>query len=195
MPDRPLNPKQLRFVEEYLVDFNATAAARRAGYSDRTAQEQSSRLLSNVMVQAEIQSAREKQSQRTEITADRVLKEMALIAFSDLDQILDFSGEEPRLKPANQIPASAKKALSSVKVKRYLEGKGDDARTVEVTEFKLWSKDAALEKLGKHLGIFKDQVEHSGAGGGPIEFIETIRLTKHDDGNEATERVPDDPGK
>lgn len=68
-----LNARQQRFVEEYLVDLNATAAAIRAGYSAKTAQEQGSRLLSNVMVQAAIQAARQAQSKRTEITQDYVL--------------------------------------------------------------------------------------------------------------------------
>ena len=60
-----LTPKQQRFVEEYLIDLNATQAAIRSGYSEKTAQERSSRLLSNVMVQAAIQEAQSKRAERT----------------------------------------------------------------------------------------------------------------------------------
>lgn len=68
-----LTPKQQRFVEEYLIDLNATQAAIRAGYSEKTAQEQSSRLLSNVMVQEAVQRAKNKLSERTELTVDMVV--------------------------------------------------------------------------------------------------------------------------
>lgn len=68
-----LTPKQQRFVEEYLIDLNATQAAIRAGYSEKTAQEQSSRLLSNVMVQEAVQKAKNKLSERTELTVDMVV--------------------------------------------------------------------------------------------------------------------------
>ncbi len=71
---RKLTPRQARFIDEYLIDLNATQAAVRAGYSRKTAQEQSSRLLSNVMVAAAIEKAMAKRSQRTEITQDQVLK-------------------------------------------------------------------------------------------------------------------------
>lgn len=80
MPDK-LTDKQARFVKEYLIDLNATQAAIRAGYSEKTAQEQSSRLLSNVMVQKAVEKAQAKTSKKLEITHERVLNEIAEIAF------------------------------------------------------------------------------------------------------------------
>lgn len=68
-----ITPKQQRFVDEYLVDLNATAAAKRAGYSERTANEQGARLLANVSVAAAISAAQSARSQRTQVTADWVL--------------------------------------------------------------------------------------------------------------------------
>lgn len=68
-----LTPKQKVFVAEYLKDLNATQAAIRAGYSERTAQEQSSRLLSNVIVKAAVEEAMQRREKRTEITQDYVL--------------------------------------------------------------------------------------------------------------------------
>ncbi len=84
-----LTEKQQRFVDEYLVDLNATQAAIRAGYSAGTAQEQSSRLLSNVMVQRAISDARQAQQERTQITADRVISELGLIAFADARELAE----------------------------------------------------------------------------------------------------------
>jgi len=152
-----LSGRQAQFVHEYLIDQNGTQAAIRAGYSRRGADVAAFRLLRNPRIARTIQMARDRRAIRTEVTADRALAECALIAFSDVGDVLDFTGTEPRLRPAHEIPPYARRAISSVKVKRYVEGHGDDARTVEVTEFKFWSKDAALEKLFKHFGLFGDE--------------------------------------
>lgn len=172
-----MSPKQARFVEEYLVDLNATQAALRAGYSPRTANEQGARLLANVSVQEAIQTAQKDRSKRTGITAERVLQELALIGFSDIGKILDMDGESPRLRPVNEITKLARRAIASVKVRRYFEGGGEDAREVEVTEFKLWPKDAALTKLAQHLGLLVDRHEHTGKDGGPIRHATERDLT------------------
>ncbi len=84
-----LEPRQQRFVQEYLIDLNGTQAAIRAGYSPDTAQEQSSRLLSNVMVKAGIAAARKAQQERTQITADAVVRELAMIAFADVRELAE----------------------------------------------------------------------------------------------------------
>ena len=153
-----LTPKQERFCQEYLIDLNATQAAKRAGYSERTAQEQSSRLLSNAMVQTRIQELQQSRSERTQITADNVLREIALLAFSDLGAVLDFDGDEVRLKPAKEISKGARRTLSAMKVKRVWEGSSDNRVPVDVIEFKLWSKTEALRDLGRHLKLFTDNV-------------------------------------
>jgi len=76
----PLTDKQLRFVEEYLIDLNATGAAIRAGYSKRTAQEQGSRLLSNVMVGKAVAAGRDARSERTGLSQDYVVTRLQKIA-------------------------------------------------------------------------------------------------------------------
>src|SRR5947208_1767536 len=119
-----LTPKRQRFVDEYLIDLNATAAYKRAGYaarSDNTAAAAAAKLLRNHKVAAAVQAAQAGRANRMQITADRVLAEVASLAFSDVGEVLDFSGTEPRLKPANAIPEKARRALASVKVKRYTE--------------------------------------------------------------------------
>ena len=95
-----LTPKQKKFIDEYLIDLNATQAAIRAGYSEKTANRAASRLLSNVDFQVEVQKARLRQQERTEITADMVLKELATIA---LDDAADYS--DSKLKYTNKLRA------------------------------------------------------------------------------------------
>jgi len=183
-PKRPraasgLTPKQQAFVREYLIDLNATAAYKRAGYlaTGRAAENNASRLLGNAGVREAIATGMASRSKRTEVEADHVLQELAAIAFSDVGQVLDFAGDKLQLRNPSEIPDAARRAIASIKVKRSVEGTGELARDVEVTEFKLWSKDAALHKLGLHLGLFPNRHEHTGADGGPvpIQIIEAAQ--------------------
>lgn len=159
-----LTEKQERFVAEYLVDLNATAAAKRANYSERTAYSMGQRLLKKVEIQAAIQEAIKKRARRTEITQDMVLKELAAIAFSNgadfaqvvvrevpedvWDPVAGAYRKVPRLVQLVQlantadIPEERKAAISSIK-----EGK----HGIEVGSY---DKIRALELLGKHLGLF-----------------------------------------
>ena len=149
-----LTPKQRRFVEEYPLDLNATQAAIRAGYSAKTADKIGTQLLGKTSIKAAIAAALAERSKRTEVTADRVVRELALVAFSDVGDLLDFSGDGLTLRPACQVPERARRAVSSVKVRRQVEGKGEDAREVELIEFKFWSKTDALDKLARHTGVY-----------------------------------------
>jgi phage terminase small subunit len=117
-----LKPKQELFVAEYLVDLNATAAAARAGYKHPN--KQGPRLLVNVGVAARIQELKRQRSERVQADADQVLREQLWLAHSDIADILDFSGEEPQLRPAREIPKHAHRAIASMKVRRYTDGRG-----------------------------------------------------------------------
>jgi len=97
MANLNLTPKQQRFVEEYLIDLNATQAAIRAGYSKKTAGRIASQNLSKLDIQMAISEAIQKRSERTQITADRVLQEYALIAFSNMGDYIRFEGGEAYL--------------------------------------------------------------------------------------------------
>lgn len=156
----PLTAKQQRFVDEYVVDFNATAAARRAGYSASTARQIASENLSKPYIQTAIAAARAALSQRARLTAEQVWDELSYIARSNIADVIDFTGAELRLKPANQIPGSAIRAIKSMKVKRYVEGNGDDAREVELIEFTFWDKPSALVTVMKALGMLTESVLH-----------------------------------
>ncbi len=159
-----LTPKQRRFVAEYLIDLNATAAYQRAGYkaTEEAARRNAHRLLTKADIQQAIQDGQSKVIAKTELKAEDVINELRLLAFSDIGQILDFTDTDAKLRPVKDIPEAARRVLSSMKVKRHLEGSGDDARMVEVVEFKLWDKLSALEKLAKHLGLLIDRTEFTG---------------------------------
>lgn len=146
-----LNAKQQRFVDEYLIDLNATQAAIRAGYSVKTAQEQSSRLLSNVMVQEAIGKSMSERSKRTGVNQDRVIQELARIAFVNPQNVINADDGSVRADASDDDLA----CIQSVKVKTMSGDKGYS----EEREVRLNDKMKALELLGKHLGMFKDKVE------------------------------------
>lgn len=176
---RKLTPKQQRFVEEYLIDLNATRAAIRAGYSEKRASEIGYQLLQKTTVQIAIDSAQQRRSERTEITQDMVLQELARIGFSDIRKIVRWgnttmapgvnnAGEETMevchglaLVGADDIDDETAAAIAEIS-----EGR-------EGLKIKLHDKKGALVDIGKHLGMFKDRVEHSGPNGGPIPMMPT----------------------
>lgn len=154
-----MSESQLRFCEEYLVDLNATQAAIRAGYSKKTARIKGCQLLTKVNIQAEIQRLKDKRSQRTEITADNVVLELAKIAFSNIEDFLEvLENGEVTLKTFEFIEREKLAAIESIKISTTTNK--DDSREYTTTQFKLHSKLNALEQLGKHLGIFKESAPH-----------------------------------
>lgn len=185
-----LNEKQKRFCEEYIIDLNATQSALRAGYSKNTAYSQGQRLLKNVEVQENIRLLIEKRSERTEISQDRVIEELANIAFANATDyasvverqatvevegkmvpIFDDDGNplmyrtvEPVL--TETLTEKQRRALSVIK-------KGRDG-----FEVKPYDKIRALELLGKHLGMFDDKIEVSGQLNNPMAGLTTEELKK-----------------
>lgn len=131
-----LTPKQQRFVEEYLIDLNATQAAIRSGYSERTANEQGYQLLQKTSVLKAIEEAKKQVSKRTELTVDMVVNGL--------------------LKEAQD----------------YAEGSTQSARV------------SAWAHLGKHLGMFKDKIEHSGDPNNPINM--SLKVVFEDEGETST---------
>lgn len=166
---KKLTPKQQRFVDEYLVDLNAAAAARRAGYSEKTARQIGERLLTNVDVQAAIQERMKARQQRTEITQDAVLKELARIAFFDPRKLFNADGSP---KAINELDDDTAAALAGVEVLEEFEGTGKDRVFVGYTKkYKVSDKNTALTNAMRHLGMLSDKVELTGKGGGPLQSI------------------------
>ena len=145
-----LTEKQQRFVDEYLIDLNATQAAIRAGYSAKTADVQGSRMLGNVKVQQAIAEAMAKRSKRTGVNQDRVVLELAKIAFVKMTDIVDGEG---RIK-SNATDDD----LSCIESIKYKESDNEFGGSVE-REVKISSKLKALELLGKHLGMWNDKLD------------------------------------
>lgn len=149
-----LNDRQSRFIDEYLIDLNGTQAAIRAGYSAKTANEQASRLLANVSVQAQLQRRMKDREQRTEINADYVLKRLVEIDQLDVLDILDNAGN---FKPIMEWPKTWRQTLSGVDLQEIMLG---DVETV-IRKIKWPDKLRNLELLGKHVAVsaFREQVE------------------------------------
>lgn len=146
-----MTQKQKRFIEEYLIDLNATQAAIRAGYSPDTAQQTGSENLSKPVIRAQIDRAMAERSKRTGVNAERVIQELAKIAFVNAAEVID-----PKTATVKEdaLPEDTA-AIQSVKVKTF----GEDGLEREI---KMADKLKALELLGKHLGMFKDRIELSG---------------------------------
>jgi len=145
-----LRPKQQRFVEEYLVDLNATQAAIRAGYSAKNADKIGSELLGKTRVSEAIQAAKALRSQRVEITQDGILHELGLLDYSDVTNYqIDDRGN---VRLASSAHPHAMRAVCSLK-KKIIH---TDAGVSYETEIKLWNKPAALKMSGDHVGLFKE---------------------------------------
>jgi phage terminase small subunit len=147
-----------RFVEEYLIDMNASQAALRAGYSPRSAHSQGSRLLKDVEISTQIAAARDQQTERCQVTADKVIAELALLGFANMKDYMKATvGGDPYLD-FSQLTREQAAALTEVTVEDFTEGRGDAARDVRRVKFKLADKRAALVDIGKHLGMFVDRI-------------------------------------
>lgn len=228
-----LTDKQRCFVQEYLVDLNATQAAIRAGYSEKTACEQGSRLLAHVKVSEAIRAAMQERAKRTEISQDDVLRLWWSMANVDVNDIMQYrrlccrhcwgEGHEYQWRDRDEYEEHLARIQAMIDQRKPEddspepefpsddggygfrstkpphpecpkcegEGHGDvhikDTRSlqggaamlydgVKVTErgieIKTQDRAKALDQVARHLGMFKDRVEHTGKDGGPIETVD-----------------------
>lgn len=147
---RKLTDKQKKFVEEYLIDLNATQACIRAGYAVNRASEQGYQLLQKTTVQEAIASAMAERSKRTGINQDRIVQELARIAFVKITDVVDADGEI-KADASNDDLA----CIESYKVEDSDSVNGSSSKR----EIKLASKLKALELLGKHVGMWNDKIQ------------------------------------
>lgn len=149
-----LTDKQQRFVKEYLIDLNASAAALRAGYSKKTAFRAGQVNMQNGAIQAAVRAAIDKRSKRTEIKQDDVVKELARIAFGNLANVCDWSDEGVFLKDSKELPEHLTTTVNEVTAKKVTITKdGYENETVN-TRIKLKDPMKALDMLARHLGMF-----------------------------------------
>jgi len=176
-----LTAKQSRFVAEYLIDLNATQAATRAGYSVKTANEQGARLLANVSVRSAVDLAMRARERRTEITQDRVLQELARIAFFDLRKLYREDGSLKAIHELDDDAAAVLAGVDVVETKGNAAIGGDDGiRHIPeyVKKAKVFDKNTALTLAMRHLGMLKDKTELSGPDGGPVDMNWSIEFVK-----------------
>ncbi len=153
-----LSEKHRRFVAEYLKDLNATQAAIRSGYSEDTARQQGSRLLTNDDIAEAVAEGQAKALADAGLTATRVLEEMRRLAFVSIQDLFDTEGN---LIPIHQLPRHVASAVASVEVVKKNLAAGD-GQTDTVHKLKTWDKPKALDMLGKHFGLLEETVQHHG---------------------------------
>jgi phage terminase small subunit len=174
-----LTPKQEKFCKAYIETGNASEAYRRAYNAENmkptTVNRKAVEVLSDGKITARIAELQEGHQKRHEVTVDRVVRELSLLGFSNmLDYIsIEAGGAYVDLSKVTREQAAA---IGEITSETYMEGHGEDAQRVKRTRFKLTDKRAALVDLGKHLGMFKERIEHTGKDGGPIETKETSDL-------------------
>lgn len=147
----PLTPKQARFVDEYMIDLNATQAAKRAGFSAKTAQQQAARLLGLLHVQDAISARQERLSKKAGVTAERVIRELARIAYVDRRGIVTVKGGKVTVTDFDKL--SDDEAACIEEVSQTITDAGGTVRV------RMASKIDALDRLGKHLGLFLDRLD------------------------------------
>ena len=143
-----LTPRQQAFVAEYLKDLNGRQAALRAGYAAAGAEVQASRLLRTRNVAAAIAKGQAERAERNHIDADRVLQEVLRVALADPRRLFHADGTP---KPIHELDDDTAAAVAAVEVDRY-----------GGLKYRLWDKNASLEKLAKHLGLYRKHQEQQG---------------------------------
>jgi phage terminase small subunit len=149
-----LTLKQSRFVEEYIVDLNGKQAAIRAGYSAKTAEVQASRLLTNAKVCAAAREAMQARSRRTGITADRVVRELAALAFSNISDFIEVQSDGSIHIDLRRASRERAASVQDIILSAPAAGSDDEVRSIKLTHIELFDKIRALDMLARHLGMY-----------------------------------------
>jgi phage terminase small subunit len=184
MTPKQLNDKERVFVDEYLVDTDPKRAALAAGYSATMAASKAYQWVSNSKVKphvyAAIQKALQARSERTKVTVDRVVQELAMIAFADMSTYLTFdrAGTTVRLD-WSKLPEGATRIIQEITQEEHTGGRGHDTGQIKRTKFKLYSKLDALEKIARHLGMFTEKIKIEGTFLDALSPDELAELVEH----------------
>lgn len=168
---RNLSTKEQAFVDEYLIDLCAAKAAVRAGYSVKTAKAIANQLMAKPHIAAAVADAVAKRAERTRIDADWLLRRLVDEADADIADLYDEHGN---LKPVREWPKVWRTGLiTGIDVEELFEGRGESREHIgRVRKVRYSDRNRVLELIGKHVGVqaFRERVEHTGAGGGPITY-------------------------
>ncbi len=164
LPKGKVDERYKLFVAEYLTNFNATKAAIAAGYAPKAAHVTGCLLLKNDKVQRLIQEAMNDRAERTKVTQDKVVKELAKIAFANMKDFVRWGPTGVKVKNSQEVIEEDSAAIAEISQV--------DTQYGTNIKFKLHDKLRALELLGKHLGMFLETVinRHTGESGGPVEI-------------------------
>jgi phage terminase small subunit len=171
-----LNPKQNAFVREYIKDYCGTKAVIRAGYSKKAAKEIAYDLLTKTHIQGAVTREERKLQNRFIVTKERILKELALVGYSDLGEYVDVDATgKVTINKMADLPPQISRALKSIKSKTDTRIERVDGFQVgeiekEQIEVVLHDKIQALNLMGKEIGLFKDKCEITGKDGAPIKI-------------------------
>lgn len=160
-----LNDRQSRFVDEYLVDLNATQAAIRAGYSKKTAGSQGFDLLKKPEIASEIEKRRQIVAEKTGLTTERLLQEAMRLAFFDIRKLVDKDGKP---LPLNQLDDDTAAAIQGLDVATV---GNNDVGVGEVLKYKIADKNSAIERLFKHMGLFEKDNKQANPGDAMSKFV------------------------
>jgi len=153
-----LDPKRRRFVEEYAIDWNATQAAIRAGYSPKSARTDGPRMLSNAVVQGAIAELMQSMADRCRVSGEHILDETAKIAFVNMMDYMRIGQDGEPFVDLSACTRAQAAGLLSFEVHDYKEGRGEDSRDIRKVVIKLNpAKFNALVKLGERLGLWKPE--------------------------------------
>lgn len=152
-----LTAKQARFVDEYLIDLNATQAAIRASYSAKTAEWIGPQLLGKRHVAEAIAARMDARARRTEITQDRVLNELGRLAFLDIRKAFDAAGN---LRPICELDDETAAAIAGLEVSEMTSK--ENITVGSLKKIRLSDKKGALELIGRHLGMWNDKLAVTG---------------------------------
>ncbi len=170
-------------MNEYLVDMNATQAAIRAGYSQKTAQAIATENLAKPLINAVLKKELDKRAKKLQITQEMVLAELAKIGFADIRKAVTWGKTELRVvDPGDDESPERTAPYHGLTLKASDEIDDDTAAAIsEVSEgrdglkVKFHDKAQALLNIGRHLGMFRDKTELTGPDGGPLEFTQVTR--------------------
>lgn len=169
---RELTAKQKLFVAEYLVDLNATQAAIRAGYSSASARQSGSDNMRNPYIAAAVQQALKKRAERTEVTADKVVKELARLAFADMRSYTSWGPHGVRWIDSEALSEDDSAAVTEVSLTPNQYG--------ETLRIKLGHKDSSLRLLAEHTGVVGGKDDVADEAQKYLDMLETVRKDVQD---------------
>jgi phage terminase small subunit len=160
-----LTPRRQRFIIEYCKDFNGSQAAVRAGFTPKAASQSANMLLKVPEIRAEIEIIKKQQIEDIGFTARDVLVEIVKIARANIQDYTDLD-EDGMLTPNfSKATRDQLASIASVESEVYIDGRGEEGRTVKRMRFRQHNKEAALKYLAQHYGLLLDRTDLSNADG------------------------------